>query len=235
VARKSDMGTGSPLRYMLPITFAVMIMTTLIFFEIWLTLLSISNTLASSIPECASVPEISGAGRAEEYMAISESPETYRAKMTPKIAREDYAPVFYVEREADPVIADTPSTPEIDPVAAALAQTMWAEARGLPDDERSAVAWCVLNRVDSDMYPDTVMENLTAPAQFAYWPDAPVTDDLYALALDVLSRWERERAGETDVGRTLPPEYLYFEGDGRHNYFSTAWRGGEYWSFGGER
>lgn len=29
----------------------------------------------------------------------------------------------------------------------------------------------------------------------------------------------------------LPPEYLFFGGDGKHNTFRTEWDGGEYWDW----
>lgn len=42
-----------------------------------------------------------------------------------------------------------------------------------------------------------------------------------ALVLDVLGRWEEEKQGQENVGRTLPAEYLFFWGDGWHNHFTT--------------
>ena len=33
------------------------------------------------------------------------------------------------------------------------------------------------------------------------------------------------------LGRVLPPEYLFFGGDGKHNTFRTEWDGGEYWDW----
>ena len=33
------------------------------------------------------------------------------------------------------------------------------------------------------------------------------------------------------VGRVLPKEYLYFTGDGVHNYFTTEWQGGQTWDW----
>ena len=50
-------------------------------------------------------------------------------------------------------------------------------------------------------------------------------------AADFIDRWQREKQGETDVGRVLPPEYLFFGGDGKHNTFRTEWDGGEYWDW----
>lgn len=110
-----------------------------------------------------------------------------------------------------------------------LAKTVWAEARGLNQTEQSAVIWCVLNRCDA--WEQTIAETVTAPNQFAYYQWAPVEEDIVTLTRDVLDRWEAEKAGETDVGRTLPKEYLWFWGDGEHNWFRTEFVGGEIWKW----
>ena len=97
---------------------------------------------------------------------------------------------------------------------------------------QAAVAWVALNRVDAGGFGEDLYEVLTSPNQFAYDPDAPVTDDLLELAWDVLYRWWAEKDGETDVGRTIPPEYLYFDGDGKENYFRIEYQGtGEVWDW----
>jgi hypothetical protein len=102
-----------------------------------------------------------------------------------------------------------------------LAQVVWGEARGIADKTQQAcVIWCVLNRVDHPEYPNTIEEVLTQPNQFhGYHTSFPVTEELKELARDVLIRWSREKNGETDVGRCLPKEYLFFTGDGHQNYF----------------
>ena len=102
-----------------------------------------------------------------------------------------------------------------------LAQVVWGEARGIPDKTQQAcVIWCVLNRVDHPAYPNTIEEVLTQPNQFhGYDMNFPATEELKELARDVLIRWNREKNGETDVGRCLPQEYLFFTGDGHQNYF----------------
>lgn len=89
--------------------------------------------------------------------------------------------------------------------------------------EQACVAWTILNR--ADRYEISVAEVVTSPNQFAYDQGVLVTDDLLALAEDVLIRWSREKSGETDVGRVLPQEYMWFWGDGTHNYFRNAYRG----------
>lgn len=117
-----------------------------------------------------------------------------------------------------------------------IAKTVWQEARGIPNrDEQAAVVWCILNRVDDPRWGDTIAEVVTAPHQFAYYPASPATEDLRWLAEDVLERWKREKAGETDVGRVLPRDYVFFDGDGSHNHFRRQYEHtGEYWKFEAE-
>ena len=110
-----------------------------------------------------------------------------------------------------------------------LARLLYHECRGVPSrTERAAVAWTVLNRVDSSHFPNTIRSVITQKNQFNYRANAPLDESLLELAYDVLDRWNRECNGETDVGRVIPKEYLYFYGDGVHNYFyklnSDGWR-----------
>lgn len=99
------------------------------------------------------------------------------------------------------------------------------------DTEMSWSMWCVCNRLDSGdpFYRncDSIYDIITQDGQFhGYDPNNPIEDRLVDLAEDVLDRWSAEKQGATDVGRTLPEEYLFFFGDGRHNHFTTEWQGG---------
>ena len=98
-----------------------------------------------------------------------------------------------------------------------LAKIVYREARGVKHTrEKAAVIWTILNRVDSDqpIFPDDIISVATQPHQFAWEPDTPVWDELYDLAVDVTDRWIREKNGETDVGRVLPKDYLFFASHG---------------------
>lgn len=114
----------------------------------------------------------------------------------------------------------------------ALARTLYGECRGVPSRmEQAAVAWCVLNRVDAG-YADTVLGVVSAPGQFVgYSSYHPVTDELAELAADVLERHWREQQGETDVGRVLPIDYLWFSGRDGHNWFRAKYRSRDYWDW----
>lgn len=147
--------------------------------------------------------------------------------------------------EAPTPLLSTAPTPEpmSSPEAAALpwtyeevemlAKTIWAEARGVPSTARqAAVAWCALNRLDAGTFGDTLAEVLSKPYQFAYDPASPVTDEFLTLADDVLCRWYLEKTGAQDVGRTLPEDYLFFEGDGLENHFRKEYeKTGDTWDW----
>ena len=114
--------------------------------------------------------------------------------------------------------------------AVALAQLMWAEARGCSKREQSLIAWTVLNRVDACYSGLTDFWSiLTQPNQFYYWSSCGYEEYEYEIAVDILQRWAAEKDGVEDSGRTLPHGYLYYYGDGVHNYFSTDGNGSELW------
>lgn len=123
----------------------------------------------------------------------------------------------------------TPPAAEVE----ALAKMLYGEARGIASDtEKAACVWCVLNRVDDPRFPDTVLEVLEAPFQFAgYSANYPVTEELKRLAADVLTRYHAEKSGEENVGRVLPAEYCFFTGDGKHNHFTIGWRDTDTWDW----
>lgn len=109
---------------------------------------------------------------------------------------------------------------EFNQDACIIAQTLWGECRGLTLYEQSLVVWCILNRVDSPLYPDTIRDVITAPKQFVgFKPNNPIDQVEYDLAVDVLLRWSYERYSKGDIGRTLPKEYTCFRGKNGHNWF----------------
>lgn len=97
---------------------------------------------------------------------------------------------------------------------------------------QAAVGWCALNRLDDGGFGGSLAEVLSKPHQFAWKADAPVTEHFLWLAQDIVDRWWNEKQGATDVGRTLPSAYLFFEGDGRENHFRKEYeKTGEAWDW----
>ena len=105
----------------------------------------------------------------------------------------------------------------------AVAKMLYGESRGCSIDNQQKAVWCVLNRVDDERYPDSIIEVLSQSGQFhGYSPNHPVWDDLTAVAEDVLTRWSLEKQGVA-VNRELPKSFLYFTGTGRENIFREAY------------
>ena len=118
--------------------------------------------------------------------------------------------------------------------AVAIAGVMYAEARGLDKREMSMVAWCILNRYDTQRFGSTMSQVIWAKSQFAH-STRKVSDDgtdLVWLAQDVMTRWYSEKHGETNVGRTLPQGYCYYYGNGKHNLFRVKNSGAGAYNFG---
>lgn len=114
-----------------------------------------------------------------------------------------------------------------------IAKVIRAESGGIWSlTEQACVAWTILNHADT--FGVSISEAIV-PGRFAYSVGTPTYDcfgrDLIALAQDVVDRWEREKAGETDVGRVLPKDYLWYHGDGSHNYFRNQYSGGTRWNY----
>ena len=113
-----------------------------------------------------------------------------------------------------------------------LAKIVYREARGIKEDShKAAVVWCILNRVDDGYWGDNIVDVATYPNAFAWVPDTPVDEELVDLVVDVVTRWNHEKEGLSDVGRTLPKEYLYFTGDGSYNRFTKEWGSTDYWDW----
>ena len=105
----------------------------------------------------------------------------------------------------------------------AVAKMLYGESRGCTVDNQQKAVWCVLNRVDDERYPDSIIEVLSQNGQFhGYNPNHPVWDELTAVAEDVLTRWSLEKQGVA-VNRELPKSYLYFTGTGKENVFREAY------------
>ena len=117
-----------------------------------------------------------------------------------------------------------------------IAQMLYGEDRSCGDADdtmkQAAVVWCVFNRVDA--WDKTVTEVIT-PSQFHGWKKGQQHPEWsHEIVRDVALRWAREKQGETDVGRVLPKEYLFFSAGGRHEKFRTGYRTSDYWDWGWE-
>ena len=115
-----------------------------------------------------------------------------------------------------------------DELAELAGRAVYGEAGGIQDyAQRAAVVWCACNRADAwDM---ELGEVLTVDQFHGLAIRGEVPPQHTELARDVLARWTMEAEGWQDVGRVLPEKFLFFEGDGKINHFSTEYGGGKYW------
>ena len=94
-----------------------------------------------------------------------------------------------------------------------LARTVAQEAGSCSYAQQACVVWTVLNRVDSERWPNTIAEVVTEPDQFAYYPDRKYDESHYQVAYDQVYNWIN--GGE----RYLDPVYIGFWGDNVRNHF----------------
>ena len=100
----------------------------------------------------------------------------------------------------------------------------WGEYSGTDYAQRTAPIWCACNRADA--WGLTLEEVMHSDAFHGLLTEREVPAEWYDLARETLARWELEKMGYIDVGRTLPSEYLYFSGDGTVNIYRTEYVGG---------
>lgn len=183
----------------------------------------------------ADITEVSNEVTAE----IIESPKP-TVKSTPVVKLKPVETPF-APPVTPPVVSKEPE-PEyniviVEDEVIALAKMAWGEARGCSIAEIAGTMWVALNRVDTTGYGmgGTIEYVISFPEQFTgYSTKNPVTDELYELAVDVLTRWQMEKQGASveEVGRVIPKEYLFFHGDGEHNWFRIPYEhDGKYWGW----
>lgn len=96
-----------------------------------------------------------------------------------------------------------------------ISKTIWGEGRGCSIKEQKAIAGCILNRVKSPEFPNTIKGVVTAPNQFqGYDPNNP--DIFRDIAHEVIVIYHE---GGCVIDRSL----LYFSGNGRYNTFRDSW------------
>ena len=111
-----------------------------------------------------------------------------------------------------------------DELVAEAALLAWGEYSGSDYAQRTAPIWCACNRADAwEMTLDEVMHS---DAFHGLLTEREVPEEWYGLVRETLARWELEKMGYIDVGRTLPSEYLYFSGNGEYNTYRTEYIGG---------
>ena len=118
--------------------------------------------------------------------------------------QERYVSDFLAQRDAE--AAGMPAEPyevQLDSEAQALARVLYG-IKGNSDKDLRTYCWCVINRVDSPDYPDTLEEVIAQPKQWMrYDSESPVIEHLYNIAREELDRWH------TGTTRPITSEYVF--------------------------
>lgn len=84
--------------------------------------------------------------------------------------------------------------------------------------EQMLVVWCICNRVDA--YGCTFEEVITQPRQFTgYRVTNPVDEHILELVKIVLLEWSNGMEALVHEPYALTSNYMFFYGDGNHNWF----------------
>lgn len=88
--------------------------------------------------------------------------------------------------------------------AEAVARVVYGMAKNRSREGQQAVAWLIVNRVESGMFPASVVEVCEQGGQWVgYSPDNPVMEEIYQNVYEVLEEWHE--GGHRSIG----PEYLW--------------------------
>lgn len=87
--------------------------------------------------------------------------------------------------------------------------------------EMSLAAWTAYNRLDMPAFhQSSILGVVSAPNQYhGYSASHSLSENCYYVAKTVTFFYHLEKDTGNSVGRTLPSQYVYFWGDGRHNNF----------------
>ena len=91
------------------------------------------------------------------------------------------------------------------------------------ENVQRAVAWCVLNRVDSALYPDTIEEVCEQANQWQGYENAAVIDSICELCQSVIDTWKS--GGKRDV----PQDCLFLRMTADGVELRTDFNGGNVW------
>ena len=106
-----------------------------------------------------------------------------------------------------------------------ISRMVWGEARGVSRNEQKLVVWTVINRLENGRYGDSLIAVVRARGQFhGYSSRFPVTEAIREMVIEVLEAWDRGEPAKVYPPFARTPYYLYFHGDGQHNWFREQHR-----------
>ena len=85
-----------------------------------------------------------------------------------------------------------------------IAKLLYGQARYNSPEAQKAIAWLIINRVESPYYPNTVQEVVEQPSQWMGYNDNNVIEDsLYEIALTAVNDWHN------GAHRPFSADFLY--------------------------
>jgi len=106
-----------------------------------------------------------------------------------------------------------------------ISRMVWGEGRGVSRNEQKLIVWTVINRLENGRYGSSLIGVVRARGQFhGYSSRFPVTEEIREMVIEVLEAWDRGEAAKVYPPFAQTPYYLYFHGDGRHNWFRERHR-----------
>ena len=121
-------------------------------------------------------------------------------------------PIIYNEEaETDIYISDLPITENERILLCNLVGREYG-ADYIPVEEKAKVVATVMNRINSDEYPDTIYDVVTQPYQFEGY--IPYDEYTYQVTDSVIESVDYYFEHADEFG-----DYMYFYGDGQFNYF----------------
>lgn len=106
---------------------------------------------------------------------------------------------------------------EPDPADVAyISRTIWGEARGCCREEQEGVAWCIMERVDSPQFPNTIRGVVLQPYQWQGYSPSNPAEPFAEMARDILMRWHDGECG-------IPDGMFWCSGDGVHQRFRDSY------------
>lgn len=112
----------------------------------------------------------------------------------------------------------------------AVSRVLYGTALHHSEDAQKAVVWCIINRVESSLYPDTIQTVCEQESQWmGYSPENPIISSLYDVADEVITGWE------SGGYRAISPDYLYLTWERDAIVLRTTFTDGKnthYWRVG---
>ena len=138
-----------------------------------------------------------------------------RLKILHVVLRLYLVAMLAAQTEPVPEPEPEPWEPAAEDVAY-ISRTIYGEARGCDEEQRQAVAWCILARVEDPRFPDTVEDVVTQPYQFQGYAAGNPVEPCEADARAVLIAYHDGEWG-------LDPDLLWFAGDGKINHYRNEY------------